>query len=148
MALYYSRDVEVDVAGDLVVNSRGDISLNDAEDSCKHAMKFMLATDFNELAADSGFGSNIGSLIGLEDMALVLERIFPLVQEGVGRQGLMSPDDVDCMAVPVAHDQVLLIVRCRGQFLQNNGEIKTDAQFSLKYLFPYKEARLTEITDD
>jgi len=148
MALYYLRDIEVGVDGDLAVDEMGNLPLATAKDSCKHGMKFLVSTDFGQLASETVFGSNIGSLIGVTDMNVVLDRVVTLVMEGVARQGLMSPNDVQVLAIPIAHDQILLLVRVKGQFMDENGEIHADDEFTLKYLFPYKSSRLVEITDD
>lgn len=148
MAIYYLRDLEVDVKGDLVINEMGDLSLADPKDSCKHGLKFMVATDYGELASEPFFGSNVGTLVGVNDLNAVLDRLPSLVSDGVLRQGLMSSDDIRVLAVPIAPDQILLIVRAHGQFMDDNGEIHMDDEFTLKYLFPYKAARLVEITDD
>ena len=66
MTIYYGRDIETSVDGDLVINERGDIELAESYDASIQLLKMIIASDVGEFAATPGFGANLGTLVGTD----------------------------------------------------------------------------------
>lgn len=146
MAVYFARDIKTGTNGDLEIGANGDLIVGDSVESHKHGLKFLIATDFNELGGNPTFGANIGSLIGDADLTNVIKRVESLVMEGIQDQGMMSLSDVDIKAIALSPSDVYLRIIVSGQYLDENGNLILNPSFTLRYAFPYKDGELQEIT--
>ena len=145
MALYFGADVRTGPDGDLSVNNRGDLEIADSPTSLKQALKFLVATDFNEMDVIPSFGANLGTLVGSEDQDQVLEAIPVLIRDALSRHGVAENADVRVHAFPITEDQIYLRVETTGTFFDSEGEIMDTTEVTLKFLFPYKTARITAL---
>lgn len=145
MALYYDRDIETTFAGDLLVDARGDLKMAESAESHLSALKVMMSCDRGELAGHPAFGSNLGSLVGMTDVAEVLRRVPILVREAIAEQGVIAPTDVLVKAFQVDVDKVVVYLLVNGRFLQADGTFRTVTNLSMKWIFPFVKERLTEL---
>ena len=149
MPLYIARDIEVQTNGDIVINGNGDISVATAKESHKHALKFMLSTDLDEMTATPYFGANLGALMGETDPETVASSIGPMVHEALREQGLLATEDIQIRAYQIDTDNIIIFVDMNGHFVENDGSIDYNPSISMRFLFPYKEAELIALeTDD
>lgn len=142
MAIYFGRDIETTVDGDLVINDRGDIQIADSYESAVQLLKNVMATDVGELRATPYFGANLGTLIG-EDTEPILERIPLLVREGLRRTEFLDPGDVRVDAYPIDIDKIVVFVDLLGVYVNEDGEESVPAT-TLKFYFPYTAERIRE----
>ncbi len=145
MALYFGADIKTGPDGDLSVNNQGDLEIADSPTSLKQALKFLISTDFGEMDVIPSFGANLGTLVGSSDQDQVLESIPVLIRDALNRHGVAENGDVDVQAIPITEDQVYLRIETAGTFFDADGEVIDTTEVTLKFLFPYKEARITAL---
>lgn len=145
MAQYYARDIKVGPDGDLSVNSQGDLEMAASPESLKQALKFLVSTDYGEVDVVPSFGANLGSLVGSEDLNQVLDQVPLLIRDALARHGVAQNQDVTIHAIPIAEDQIYLRVETTGTFFDDEGQILDTTEVTLKFLFPYKVARITSL---
>jgi len=146
MGVYINRDIEVDDDGDIVVNPSGDIGVADTAESMKHAIKFMLATDYNEVKPHPLMGANLGSLIGRHDINEVVEDIPGMVVGGNTYSALINSSDIRVTAIPIDVDKIYVSVELTGVYLDAYGHPLDVGVTYLEYIFPYTEEKIQDLT--
>lgn len=146
MAYYFQQDIQVDDNGDIFIDDRGDLPLAEPKDSVNHALKFMLATDLNEMPSEPQLGANFGSLIGDTDPTEISRQIPVMVREGIREQGILAQEDVTVRAVQIDIDKIYITVTVNGQFLLEDGTLDPNPETRLRFIFPYVDGEL-EILD-
>ncbi len=146
MGIYYFRDFAVDDDGDIQVSPGGDIKIADAAESMKHAWKFMMATDFNEMKTQPLMGANLGSLIGNEDMREVLETIPVLIDQGNNVSALLNFGDYRVTAIPIDVNHIYVSVEITGTYVDGLGNSLESGTIYLEYTFPYHEEKIQALS--
>ena len=142
MASYFGFDVKIGADGDLSVNSQGDLELATSPESLRQALQFMISTDFREMDTLPSFGANLGTLVGADNVNAVLEAIPTQIRDALFRDGVAENEDVSIHAIPISEDQIYLRIETTGTFFDQDGEVIDTTQIELKFLFPYKTARV------
>jgi len=146
MAIYFEKDLKVDDDGDIVVSSGGDIALADSAESTKHAMKFIVATDFNEVKPQPLMGANLGSLIGRTDITEVVSEIPMMVRQANQQIGLVESSDLAVHAIPLDVNHVYVSVEITGTYLDDDAQPLDAGTIYLEYTFPYTEEKITALS--
>ena len=145
MAIYYQRDIEKGLDGDLVINARGDLEIATAPESTSQLLKALVATDLGELSTSPQFGANLGALIGGE-MQTAMERIPVMIRDGLRRAGYIDQGDVHVEVYPIDVDKLILFVELQGSYIDENGQEIAHPAGTIKFFFPYTKERLMEWT--
>jgi len=146
VAIYFQRDIETGLDGDLVVGDNGDLTLADSPDSTSQLLRMLIATDLNELSTSPNFGANIGSLIGGE-MRVAMQRLPILIRDGLNKAGYIDRRDVSVEVFPIDVDKLLIIVELKGSYIDDDGQEIRHPAGTIKYYFPYTAERLREWPD-
>jgi len=137
MAVYYNQDIQSDLNGDLVLDSKGDVKIADPLETCKSAALFVLRTDFGDYAPDTTVGCNIGSFIGSTNTPSTRERLESNINS-VLKNKLFNITDVDATVVPFDVHEVLCLIEVGGSYLID-GVIKTVHGERVAFTFPFIE---------
>lgn len=147
MSVYISNDIGIDLAGDLLLSSNGDLQLANSLETCKAASNFLLRTDFGDYSPNPAVGCNLGSFIG----KLNNNKNHEFIQFNINKilKGqIFSSMDVEATVVPFDVGEVLCVINIGGSYLLD-GVIQTVNGETLTYTFPYLEGpALTPITVD
>ena len=145
MGIYFARDIETSVDGDLSVNERGDIELAESYDASKQLLKTIVATDIGEFSNIPSFGADLGTLIGT-DGATAIERVPILIREAIRKSGYIDGGDVSVDAYPIDINKMIIFIEMGGTFIDSNGEEVVSPTGTLKFYFPYTAERIREWT--
>jgi len=145
MSIYYGRDIETSVDGDLVVNERGDIELAESYEASEQLLKTIIATDIGEFSSIPSFGANIGSLIGT-DAATAIERVPILIREGIRRSDYIDGGDIFIDVYPIDIDKIIIFIEMGGTFIDSGGQEVVSPTGTLKFYFPFTAERIREWT--
>ena len=146
MGTYYSRDIATEVDGDVAVDSRGDIEVADSAESMKNAMKFIMATDYNEVKTQLLMGANLGSLIGRHDINEVIEEIPGMVYKANNYSRLLDQSDFRIVAIPIDVDKIFVSVSITGTYLDEDGYPLDGGVTYLEYVFPYTAEKIQALS--
>lgn len=125
MAIYFANDIKTDLSGDISLSSKGDIALNNTTETMFQQIAFRLRTSPNGFTApDIDIGSNLEIFIGEylnEDLLLEIERQVKLSLTN----DLINKEDLMVTAVPIDQDEILLYVKAKGLYVNQDGEAES-----------------------
>lgn len=142
MGLYILRDIASTFSGDLQLNDRGDFNVSDSFDSQIGVVNFWLRTDHADYAAGIDIGVNLGEYIGENNTEETLEDMKDQTFDTLIKN-IIYPEDLRVEAVPFSHEEALLVLEVKGEYLDEEGEFITVTPQVLTYTFPYIEGSVT-----
>jgi len=145
VAIYFQRDIEKGLDGDLVINAQGDITVATSPDSTSQLLKALIATDLGELFMSPEFGANLGALIG-GDITTAMERIPTMIRDGIRKAGYIAQGDVSVEVYPIDVDKLMLFVELQGTYIDQYGQEIQHPAGTIKFFFPYTKERIMEWT--
>lgn len=144
MALYLLEDIGSTFAGDLQLNSRGDLELGNTLNTAKSAANFVLRTDHGGYAPDHAVGANLGALIG-EQVSDEAQELAQFYIERALTTNIFSAQDVRATVVPADAYELVCVVDLAGAFALS-GQIVDAREEQMLYSFPYITGSPTPIT--
>lgn len=136
MGLYILLDAASSFSGDFELSSRGDVKLANTFDTQVSAANFWLRTDHADYAAGTDVGANLGEFIGETNTEETLESMKEQTFDSLVRN-LFFPEDLRVEAVPFDHEEALVALEIKGDYLDDNGDFVTVTPQVITYLFPY-----------
>lgn len=144
MAIYSSRDISLNLSGDIDIGSNGDIKLADSYESVKSQINWFLRTDYGDYQPDDRLGCNAGYYIGKEMSRDNLVSIEDTVRAALVKYVVVS-QDINVDAVPLSQEEIGIFVTLRGDYLGEDGNLLVTTPEVLTYTFPYLEGSPTPL---
>lgn len=142
MSLYSDRDIQTDIEGDIVLDTKGDLSLASSLDTYKSAANFLLRTDYSDYAADPSVGCNLGSFVGKNITIPNIQKIEYTVTKTL-RERIFNQSDVDCTVVPFDINELLCVINIQGSYLISGAITNVDSE-RIAYVFPFIDGRFIQ----
>lgn len=137
MAVYVHRDIETSFAGDIEIDTNGDLKLANPLETYKAAANFLLRTDHGEYVPDATVGCNLGSFIG-EMNTTNTHQYMEYNVNRVLKSRLFSSTDVVATVVAFDINEALCVVKIAGSYLIDN-VIQSPQSQNIAYTFPFLE---------
>lgn len=144
MAIYLLEDVASTFAGDLVLDPKGDLQLANPLETTKAAANFLLRTDHGDYAPDATIGANLGTFIGLNMSAEILDLAQSQIYRTIAHN-LMTKTDVRVTVVPTDYQELTCFVELFGKYAIS-GEWVSPPGETMIYSFPYANGAIEPLT--
>ena len=144
MSVYSERDIAINFDGDLEIGAGGDIVLSNSFDTQKAAVNWLLRTNKGEYQPDVRLGCDVGTFIGKTMTNSIINNMEGVVLSNLVKF-IISRSDVRVDIIPIAHDELALLVSIAGKYLGDDGNLLDSGQTVLKYVFPYLEGSPTPV---
>ena len=141
MAIYADRDIKVSLSGDLEIDTKGDLALNESPESHVAAAHFLLKTDNGDYAPNPSLGANLGSIIGEPMLEENLDYAEGLALR-VLQENVYSSEDIAVTVIPLDQHSAGCIVEAQGTYLIS-GQFKEVEPQVFIYDFPFIEGSPT-----